>query len=498
MKFAFLLVSLYLSLGYSNASSNNISLILTDSQQNIAKLLKPLWNDLQYNYQWSNKSLGGVADIVKAQLVKADLRLANHGRPLFDAKTERLDNLKLQWHLDQVDLDALIKVQFQFRQYGVKITHNEYFKLNASNIKKAQSNLKIVHNSSSPRSSIHFDNIQHNHFEFSQVKVVARDGIGNVLRFIFDNIFSKRKVEDFLKDKINQELENWINQNELITKLQQNINNQLYRIHTSPWRPNNLPWNIYPHLDLISLNDDTIQVNSSYLIDTTQANVHSCATGMLQKNDMTVTSSMIENIINNLATYEVFRDGKLQEPLFCMGYKDYDDEGNPLGENATIHFLNRNIVFNYWIRPNQVPHYNYDFENDMITINLNLQVKIQGKGYPRLRAINDTLNAILSFKFKIEYIPYQGLQMKFIELNIQELLGTIKVKWFPYTPWFRIATDRIRRELEESLNKELNDNYSEIPLISEQIDISENFQILLREFDLNQKGLQFLFDLELR
>lgn len=500
MKFLILLVCLSISFfkniptAIPTANASDLILNFSTSPKNMSMVLAPIWNEVDYQINWDKKELGKVGDIVQAQLIKASVSLGQKGTELFQAKTKDKDTLQLDWKLNQLKLKALIKIRFKFRQYGLKVTHDEYFEVSGENIRNAKSTLQVFYQPI----QLKLNNIQHQNFALNTFKVKPKDGIGSVLRFIFDNIFSEKKVNAFIKSKINQELENWINQNDIIANFEKSLNQQLVAIHNTPWTPNNSSWKIFTHIDELKFMESMIRFRSSFDFDTTNSRVHICSNAMLPENqldDITFSYSFIENVINSFATYEHYdNNGKLEEPLFCLGYKDYDEAGAPLGEEAKINFLNRNIHFNYWVKPSSPPVYTYNSENNHLSLDINLLIKIKGRGYPKLLAINDQINTSIKVTYQLEFLENIGLQMRFVELDINKLEGKLKIKWLPYTPWLPLSINRIKNELEKSLNTDLNKKPI-IHLLDQNLIIDETITIQLKDFDLKNEGINFSLSL---
>jgi hypothetical protein len=471
--------------------ASDISLSLDASKGKLDKLISSLWQEIPYQYRWGKRDLSRIGDTVKAQLVKADIRLGNPGTPLASINIKADQRLQLRWKLGQIFTEALIKVRFKFRQYGLQVTHDEYFVIKARNIPQAITSFNVNLN----QGRVSLDRISNKDFAFQNVQVKPRDGIGSVLRFIFDNVWSKDKVDRYLRDELNKELRSWINQNQMLTDLQQSLNKQLEQLEQNPLQLSQIASNLYVKINQLELNRESLKLGLNLDVDTSSYEVHPCATGMLNKNDAWVRTEVVENLLNNFATYQIQEDGKVLEPLFCFGYKDYDEQGNPMGEEATVDALGRTIRIKYWITPTRAPIYSYNQENNTISLDLDLRMDIQGKGYPHLKAVNDHLTARLIGSYQLELVPGKGLQLVFQEFSLPELRGQVKVKWFRFSPYFKIATSRIRKELEDSINRETRRSNAITHLVDEALLIN-NQKLFLNGYDLNEQGHYFHFGIE--
>lgn len=486
MKILFILV-----LFISHAQASDFQIKLDSKGEALNKVLSSVWKSIPYEYEWNKKVLARFNDGITTHLVSGKINLGLPGTPLARAMVKQENTINLNWNLTSLTSDLLIKVRFKFRQLGVEVTHDEYFEIKAKNIKKAQSDISFEFNE-----IFQINSVEHKEFAFDWIEVKPRDGIGSVLRFIFDNVWSKEEVDRFLKNEINKELQSWINKNDLIENIQAALNSQLQQREENPIRLSEIASDIYPTLTQFKVDQSNLSLAVDFNIDTSDYKVHECAQELITKNDASIESGIVEKLLSNMATFEVEEDNIIKEPLFCFGYKDYDENGNPLGEKAKVSALGRDIRFHYWVTPIRTPQYSYDFENNEVSIDLEIRIRLQSKGFPRIKVVNNFLTARVIGTFKLNLNEGEGLQLVFKNFLIPQLNGKIKVRWFRLMPYIGISTNRVRGELEKSINQLTNNNNSIVHLIDENLTINENIDVKIKDFNLNNQGYQFQFELK--
>lgn len=488
------ILSLCLCLFIGSAFSNErIEMDITAHEQLLQDVITPVWQEIPYYYVLADKTQYSVlGDSITFQMESGDITLGQKPEPLFHLSINGPNQLKFQWLFNKLTANIKAKLRFKFKMYGAQITHDEYFIIKASQIKNATSTIGIDF-----KNDFSLKVLNNSGFEFTKVDVKPKDGIGNILRYIFDNIFSKDQVDAYITKQLNIELTKWANNETLLKDIGVTLNTQMAKLQEKVITLSDIANHFKIKFQKFQIDKDSLSLSILPQFDYTNLRIHSCAKEMLkpyQKDSATASFGIIEQMINNFATYERWNENKLIEPLFCFGYKEYDDENQPLGEEASFYFWNKKINFRYWIRPTSAPQYSYDPQSQIMAINFNLGIKLKSLGYyPYLKADYDQLNAQLEALYSIEYDPEIGINLVFQSFKLIGLKRRVRVKWNRFTPYVTIPLDLIRSNLEELINNEGNNNFKTTKLIDKEINFVGNTKLLIENYVMLPDGHQIQF-----
>jgi hypothetical protein len=474
MKIIFLFV---LSL---NIFASSIKLETKVNNELIDGLIVPLWQTIPYRYDFGNKS-NMLSNEISYTIEQGNLLLAPNRVPIFNIKIQNDNKVSLKWNLQNAAADVLVKIRFKFKQFGIQITHDEYFKADLSTIKAAYSTLEI-----SSGTRLQFRHLSSVDFQFENISVVARDGIGSTLRYILDNIFSKREVDALIKNAINNNMQQWINNSELIknaeNQINQNISENLKRKRELPHLASTISFD----LKKIGLNQSklSLEIDPHFHDD---YNIHECAKDIAEKGEIDISRSIFEKVLENLTMNEIIVNSQIVEPILCLGYKANQD-----GAITSLAFLKKNIDFKLWLRPSEKIKYSYQSNN--IQIELNLFAEILTQKYPHIYLANDQLLAKSTLKFNIS-LNQKGLVLTFLDLKIKSITGRAHVKWTRFLPRVRLPLNIIATKLESEISKSLKDQFENFVLLEREFEINSNYKAELKTY-INDGSFNVGFDIK--
>lgn len=473
-------------------NTQNINFELTANQTVLDKVLANLWHEIDYEHDITTKNdINILNDSMSFKLTQGKVILGKKPEPLFNLEIADKNQLIINWKLHNLTADAKAKIRFKFKKFGIQITHDEYFVIKASQVNNSQSELNINFNN-----SFNFNIIKNTGFQFKTIDIKPQNGIGSTLRYIFDNIFSKQAVNRYITEQVNKSLQKWINKDQFIKQVELTVNNQVNELKNKVIKLNQAASHIKVNIRKFDFNQDSIFINLKPTFVYDQLKVHPCAQLMHRpytKDYVSVPHKLIETMINNYATYEIWEEEKLIEPLFCIGYKNYDQAGNPLGEHAELSFLGKKINFKYWVAPSSAPRYTYYPQQQLIRIDLSLIIKIISENYPIIKLNGDQLRARLSAYYNLEFVPTQGLNLVFNSFDITSITGRVKVKWNRYTPSIRVPLSTIMAQLEQAINDQANDDYKVTNLFSNEINFLGDLKLLIEDYQMLKSEHKVIF-----
>jgi hypothetical protein len=443
-------------------------------------LIKPLWKTIPYRYSFGKKP-NILSNEISYTIEKGDLLLSPNKVPLFNIEIQNDHEIGLKWNLQNATANVLVKIRFKFKQFGIQITHDEYFKADLSIINAAYSK---IHVSSGP--TLQLRHLKSNNFQFERISVVARDGIGSTLRYILENVFSKREVDQLIKKAINNYMQEWINKSEVIRSAQDEINQS---IHSNLQTKRDLP-----HLaSTISFNLKKIEFDESKLLLNIEPifheiyNTHECAKEINDKGEIYISRSIFEKILDNLTVNEVIENSKITEPILCLGYKDTQD-----GEDVSLVFLNKKINFKLWLRPSEMIKYSY--QSNTVEIELNLISEIFTPQYPHIYLLGDKIYTRSTLMFNLS-LTQQGLALKFLSLKVNSITGRAHVKWNRFVPRVRLPLNIIAKKLEGEISKSLSAQFENFVLLEREVEINSEYKAYLKTYT-NDSSFNVGFDIK--
>jgi hypothetical protein len=475
-----------------NTFASDLEVKLKNQKLNL--LLSTLWNEIPYEYNFPSYIHNSTdEEVISYKIRKGHVKLGSPGSPLFELNFSESDLIDIDWNLDNLEAYLELKIRFKYRSLGVQVTHDEVFIINANHIKNATSRASLKYNSETRKLDTQFQDFEN--FDISSILIEPKDGIGSVLRYIFDNIFSRREVDRFITKSINKEINKWLKEDHLQNSIQVAVNNLLEQSQEAIIDLPDLASSFSIQLDELDISGTNSSLGTTFIFRNNYPR-HFCAEEVdSNKNtDISIGAShrLIETLINNIGTNLRIKDQRALEPLFCFGYKSYDEEGNALGNKLVTRFLGRKINLNYWVRPLTLPKYNYNAEEQVITIDLSVDVKIKTVGYPRIMTRkNPSLE--LRIAFKVEQNK-EGLRLVYSDFLAKSIKGNVKIKWGRLAPTINLSLKTLRLALNGAIKKELKKQT--ILIMPNRIEVNDTFNLELMDYELFKKGHKVEFAVE--
>lgn len=478
------------------ASIETVSINIKTHETLYDELVKPVWENVPYSYSIPSKgSQSNTRNTIFFKMLKADINLGTPGTPLAKIFVNEQDKVTLGWQLQNINVNSVVKVTFKFKKFGIKITHSELFKINARKISKARSAIALNFN----EEQLKFNLLSNSGFQFDHVKVTPKDGVGEVLKWIFDNIFSKKQVNDYLKKEINKEISSWANNQKVIKDLEYSVNSELRKLQDLKLKIGDAATEIGITFKDFLISKDALKIDLAMLFDNSNQELHPCADEVLMPEDGTgeliISHNFVQSLLNNFTIYQIYENNELQEPLFCFGYKEFDQNGLPLGNKETIRFLKKQTTFKYWVKPLTLPMLTYDSEQKEVKAKMRVKINIEPVGYPKLYIKNDAVYANIEGLFKMEFDSINGIHLKFQDFKITNLDGKLRFKYFKGTPPIPLPKKKIKNELEKLVTKELANSHQIIKLVDPTIEINEYLSIQTLNHKLMPNAHQVFFKL---
>jgi hypothetical protein len=504
MKWILIISSIF---AFSANANNKVNFTLEHTPEIIENLLVPVWKEVPYIHTWKNKSNKTSDKTLSASIVNANIKLGKKGTPLVDIAPVAKDLVDLNWKLNQLQIDGLVRIRFQYKKFGIKLSHTEDFNMKGHTIKNAKSRVSLFYDQDKLKLNIDYNK----GFNFERVTVSPRNGMGKTLRWIFDNVFSKDEVDRFVTQRANNELRKWANSKEMIQDIETAVNNELDKFQKNKVSLGDLSTNIVVKVDDFSMDEAAINVKADVSFDNQDRKIHMCANELMQdlarkqrKNivesaTVSVTHPLIEQGLINYSAYEMFdANNKLLEPLFCVGYKEFDQKGNPFGEEEVIDIGIRKLNFKYWVKPATAPEFIYHVDNNEILVGMKFALSLESKRMPMARVSNGPLIAGVLVGFSPKHDPVKGLVLQFNGLEITEISGgNLQVKWALLLPYVTINVAKYEQRIEKLLNKEINKSLDngQLVVIDQAVDVTDNLSLELRGHELTTDTHKVQFDL---
>jgi len=485
---------IFLLMTTSVYAKHNLNIELTPKDDVFDKMLTSLWSEIPYEYELSDKSQYRIlGNSVTVQLNRIKVNLGPKGMPLFNMRIKSKNNFDLNWDFSKLTTDIRAKLRFKFKKYGISVTHDEYFIVSTSGINNSKTNLDLIFKNNNFKLS----SIKNSGFEFKNVEVKPQDGIGQVLKYIFDNVFSKDEVNKYITEAANKELKKWINDNKLITEVQNSMNSTLNQAQNTDIELSDIATNLRANFNKFDFSPEIIKIGMEPTFNYIGLKVHNCASGMIKdynKDSIITSHSLIETMLNNFATYEIWEDQKLLEPIFCFGFKNYDQQGNPNGELADTNFLGKRIEFNYWVKPITKPKYEYIPQDSLVKVSMNMDIKILSSKYPILKVNNGSLTTKLIGYFKVNFDKVTGLNLVFVKFELPSITGRIKVKWNRFTPYVRLPLNLVKSSIEKYINIAANEQMESLIIVGPEFTFMNNLVLKIKGYDMSEKSHVMFFE----
>lgn len=492
----FISLTLYMNCLYAEDFSLNIN----HSQKFYKNLAKPIWKDIKRKYDLKSSSFIEKSSKKKSQMsgkissAKIDLGPKNY--PLIKSVTP-LDNNKFsfKWDFNKLTSKIDFYIKFEFNMYGYDITHEENFVVDARKISNASTLLQLNYTAESLKLKLK----KNESFKFKNITIQPKNGIGTVLRFIFDNVWSKEEVDEYITEKINKRLRIWANNKKLLKDLQSNLNDELVNLETKLFPVPQIASNLNVDIKNIQSNTESINLLTDINFDQSNLSVHPCANNLVNKNysknDLNISHTFLETIINNLATYEVINQNSIQEPIFCFGHKRYDINGNPEGSLSQFKFFGRNIKSRYSIKPISLPTFNYDESDQSISMINEFEVKLVSNSYPKIYSKSESVMIKTHANFKVEFLKEKGITLGLNNFKIQKIVGKIYLKWGKYFPKIKVSKKWAKKRLSKLIKNEIETKLHQYILIDENTDIG-TLRLKIKDYTLHNDFHSLSFQLK--
>lgn len=501
------ILCLVLFFSFNTFAQNQVDFRLDHSPEIIERLLAPVWSEIPYTYDFKNLSNNKADKTISAEIVNAQINLGQVGDPLVELLPIAEDIIDFKWQLNNLKVDGLVRVKFEYKKFGLKISHTEHFKLDGRSIADAKTRVNLKYD----QAKLNFNIESNKDFKFQHINVTPRDGVGKTLRFIFDNVFSKSDVDRFITDQINSELRKWANSNELIKEVEDVVNQKLAEFQQNKISIGELSTNMIVAISDFHIDEKSISLKSDVSFDNTDQKVHVCADdlmqdlvkkynqGQVENGEVTVTHPLIEQALLNYSSFENYDDqGVLQQPLFCVGYKEFDDQGMPKGEVANIDLGIGSIDFTYWVKPNSAPEFIYHIDNQEILVGMKFAVDLKSQYMPRVRVKDGPLIAGVLVGFSPKFVSGKGLVLEYTGVEITEISGgDLQVQWFPLLPFSTIDVTKYEQRLEGLIDTEIRASLDQDQLVAidQFIQLTDQLKLELRQHQLTNDFHRVEFDL---
>ena len=473
-----------------NVCASNIELSLDHNPQVIKKLLSKLWTTIPYSYEHkqekkiieNNKNINLHLKSMKFNIPK--------GSPLFNIEfLEAKNAISIPWKLEKISAQIKIKVRFKFKKFGIKITHDENFLINAKSIKNAKTRVvfALFNNKFSLKT------LSNSNFKFSTLKVKPEGTVGTTLRYIFNNVLPRKSIEYLIKEKANMELNKWISKGQILKNLESFANKTLKKQKEKIIHLKQLSSKL--KISVKSLMIDKSSAKLSLLNNFIGAeNSHDCTDEIiLEKNEsrLEVNSSIIDKALQN---YSLNRSNN-RAPLLCIGYQTYNRDGNPLGEGTEIKFLRKKISFNYWIKPITKPYFELFPSKNEIDIQSSFKIFLKSKKYPHLYLNGKSLSLKASIRLKVIQDKL-GLSLSFVSFKLESLKGRAQIKWNRFTPRINLPLQYLSKGIEKRVNSTLREKFEKTLILNRELKLNENIKMIINRYKMHKNSHQLSFKLE--
>lgn len=490
---------------------DSFTLSLDVNDELLQKFLKPVWEKIPASSSLTNVSLGNLTENLSANAENMTIVLGESGKELAQIQIDQVRNrLYFNWDLSELKVKGLVRLDFLYEKWGLSLTHTEFFNVELSSIKNAKTHLEIGFFNQKLSLNI----LGNEGFHVEVAKIYPAVGSSNFLNWLFEKVISEDKINDYVKDNLNKQLANLINSEDFFTPIEDAINGQIFKALDKLIKIDEISSHFFikPTQFMLTQNKILASMNIEFNYDALQ--VHPCAKniqeslsssrlkdlpgGGLVHANFATTEQMAMNFLSFIRYEE---DGKVVQPLLCMGHGEYSEDGTPVGELISIKLLLRNLQAKLWASPMSAPELAYDLAANLITAKSTFLLDLKGIGMPHLRLGNNKpLELTVRAVFSIVVEENGGLSLKIESLKILDFKGRAQIKWFAFTPYIEFPLEdniqMIEKEIIKMIESELVDG--KIVLLKEGISIGEELKFGFKTYDLNEKGHQFLIEVKSR
>jgi hypothetical protein len=384
---------------------------------------------------------------IQGWVKKIDFRFPT--RPL-DHISRNNESVNLDWDFSSLSAKINVKVRFKFKKLGVSLTHDEYFDISVKGITPSTTELAY----STENNLLNFDLLANRGFEVQKLEVKPSAGSSELLRFIFNNVLSKRKLAKMLKKEANKQLFNWANNNDFISLVENTLNDQIRKLTRIKMRIGDIEDAFLFQLSQLSMDQDNM--GFAFNVPNLPVRLHSCASDITERQgEVGLGKNILENIFNHYAF-----SSSLKTPLMCFN--------NKKGVPVSFKVLGKKIRLNYSLRPQRFPVFNYEPESNRITLSMSFKTRIEGVGYPKLIFTNPEFINTVSASFRI-IADQSGLKLLFDQVKLHKLPTKLRLKWNKYFPKLPLPLNRVRSFLSKVITRQIKRRYGEIKLINSKV-----------------------------
>ncbi len=482
---------LFLLLCCANVFGQDLTINLNHNQKVINQLLIPVWNSIDYDYDLKKSSKNEFTNLSEAKgnliqfkLLSSKIKLGAPRTPLLRLNLKKDNQAQINWKLNGLDAVVKAKIRFKYKKFGISLTHDEYFDIHARSLNNATSNIKINKNND----LLNFELLSNSNFSLKHVSVKPKNGIGEALRFIFDNIFSEGKVDKFITKEVNKQIKKLINDSNLIGQVETSLNDELTRAQKTNIKIQALATSLKLAVKDFNFDQENLLLSTDALF-TDYYKPHPCANEMISsKSDTQISFKLVENIINNV----IVNDNKVRPPLLCVGYQRAEN-GKFEGGTLRAKYMAKRFQFQYWIKPVAAVQYTYDQTEQIVSIATTLKAILKTKGYPKIYAYKDRVLTTVLAKFKIRHTQ-NGLVLEPIKLKLASIKGNVKIRFARFLPKIPLPLNFIRKILEKEINKMIKKDYAQVIIVPDHLELMDGLTLDLEDYSMESNNHKIKFN----
>jgi len=521
---SFLLLSL-LSFSFIKTSANDdINLALNELNQkeydiNLSVKPRPTFYNSILNNFWSEIPNiitlrpevldDDASDDLTSKLEHGTISLGAPGKKLFTVTPIGENKIRIDWDLN--DLKVNMRIRVDWDAPIINSTHF-IFKVDASQIKSASTTLQVNYDEVSGKFQL--GSFTNSSFSFQNFHV---ESDSTVLNWIMDS------VDGLIHFFVNREVRQFINSEDTFNKLQGFLRKEIKDLDL---KMSDFPAKAKIKFSKFGIQEKSLNVSVKGILDNSKSEVHPCATGLIEdqrfledrkddsenfltsENSLVFSHSLIERVVLNLATYKIKKKstGKIKQPIFCIGYKEMDEDGNGLGDQSEFDFevplalrailfrKHANIKFNLWAKPLSKPTFNYELIENVneegevlrdhrIKASIKALVTIKNTGGKKDVKFKDTkIKTTIEGVFRLKMVKGEGIKLEVISFKLPKLKGVLKVNInrlvkvpVPFSLFKGVLEDLLYDEVKEDLDEDI--------LLDEIIPFL-NMKLKLNEYDM--------------
>jgi hypothetical protein len=488
MKIIYVVLFLFSSFTWAQ----DINFTIPHKQSFYDNILKPLWVNLNYQIplvidQDQNQRID-----IQVELLEGSLNLGKKPNPLFQFIPLDNDQAKFKWKLSQLKSDLLLKVRFIFTKLGATVTHDEKFKIEIRGIKEgAESTIKFSYLVPTLKLQI----LKNQSLEIQELNIKPKDGIGSMLKWIFDNVFSEREVNNFIKDQLNFAINKSLTNSKINKQIEMALNQEIFKFSQNALNFSQLASQIYVTPQMFKINKTDLKITSLTDVQPINKSSHPCTLAINNKAQGTFSYNLLENLIKNILIYERIENNTNHPPLLCVGYNQVDESGLAQGLPLSTKILGRATQFKLWVKPLSIPRFFYRPAENIISAQLKLAAVIKGEKIPTLNSGTEPIEIDLNLSLSPEFTEGKGLKIHLKKFELNSIKGNIILKYARILPKFKISLKWIRSILEKTVAHNIERQLKDIYFLKNSLPFYHS-TIEIMDVKMNDHGFDIRFDLK--